>query len=46
MADSSIVTIKKGNGKELKVTEKAFRVLYEHQGYKKVTKKKSSKSEE
>lgn len=45
MADKDQVTIKKGNGKEIQVTEKVFRVLFADKGYKKVEKKKSSKKE-
>lgn len=45
MADKDKVTIKKGNGKEVEVTEKAYRVIFQGQGYKKVEKKKSSKKD-
>ncbi|CDQ22576.1 hypothetical protein [Halobacillus karajensis] len=40
MADKDKIQIKKGNGKEIAVTEKAYRVIFQDQGYKKVEKKK------
>lgn len=45
MADKDTVKVKKGNGKEVEVTEKAFRVIYQDLGYKKVTRKSKKDSE-